>query len=61
MGCGGVDNESPNVWISSPTDGDTVTGVVRINTQVTDNEGVENVEIYINNILAHTTTTSPYF
>lgn len=61
MGCGGVDNEPPHVWISSPGEADTVTGVVIINAQATDNKGVENVEIYINNMLAHTTTASPYF
>lgn len=61
MGCNGVDNEPPTVWISSPGNGDTVSSVVRINIQATDNKDVQSVEIYLNKDRIHTATAPPYF
>lgn len=49
LGVGGSDNQPPNVWFVSPTQGATVAGLVNIQASATDNVGVASVAIYIDN------------
>lgn len=55
-----TDYVSPSVVIDSPSDGSVVMGEVNINVTATDNVGVAKVELYKNNVLFATDTTSPY-
>lgn len=55
-----TDYVSPSVVIDSPSDGSVVMGEVNINVTATDNVGVAKVELYKNNLLFATDTTSPY-
>jgi tetratricopeptide (TPR) repeat protein len=50
----------PTVAITSPTNGQTVSGTVTIQINASDDNGVSKVEIYIDNVLTATLTTSPY-
>lgn len=56
---GPVDNP-PTVSITSPADGATVTGIVTITGDATDDIGVEKVDFYYDSTLIGTDTTSPY-
>jgi|GEM_PF-2592676 len=58
--CSGTDSEAPTVQITSPVNNSLVGGTVVITITASDNEGVEQVELYIDNILAATLTASPY-
>lgn len=60
FGLDNSDNEAPSVSITSPTNGSQVTGNVTISVDATDNVGVDKIEIYIDNVLKKTLTTSPY-
>jgi poly(hydroxyalkanoate) depolymerase family esterase len=59
---GGIeDKEKPTVSISSPSDGDSVSGSVTISANAKDNSGVvTKVEFYIDQTLKGTATSSPY-
>lgn len=59
IGCGG-DTHAPDVQITNPINGSLVSGTVDVNINATDNEGVERIELYINDVLAVTLTSSPY-
>lgn len=50
----------PSVTITSPTDGQTISGTVTIQVDASDDNGVSRVEIYIDNVLIATLTTAPY-
>ena len=50
----------PAVTITSPTNGQTVSGTVTIQINASDDNGVSKVEIYIDNVLTATLTTPPY-
>jgi hypothetical protein len=54
------DTEDPVVSITSPTDGQTVSGLVDVNVNATDNVAVEKVELRIDGDLHATDLTSPY-
>jgi tetratricopeptide (TPR) repeat protein len=50
----------PTVTITSPTNGQTVSGTVTIQINASDDNGISKVEIYIDNVLTATLTTPPY-
>jgi len=54
------DTTPPTVKITSPTNGATVSGTVQIAVSATDNVGVTQVAIYIDNVLEVTDTVAPY-
>ncbi|EAR20977.1 Peptidase S8 and S53, subtilisin, kexin, sedolisin [Nitrococcus mobilis Nb-231] len=54
------DNEAPSVAIASPGAGSTVSGLVDVTANATDNLGVSRVELYAANQLVGTVTTAPY-
>lgn len=55
-----VDNEAPSVNIFSPTGGSTVSGLVEVEVNATDNVGVSEVSLYANGLYVGTDTTAPY-
>ncbi len=55
-----VDSEAPSVNIFSPTGGNTVSGLVEVEVNATDNVGVSEVTLYANGIYVGTDTTAPY-
>jgi len=50
----------PTVTITSPTNGQSVSGTVTIQINASDDIGISKVEIYIDNVLTTTLTTPPY-
>ena len=51
----------PTVTITNPTNGQTVSGIVTIQINASDDNGISKIEIYIDNVLAATlTTAAPY-
>jgi len=56
---GEVDNP-PTVSITSPSPGATVSGTVDVTADASDDNGVDKVEFYIDDVLKSTDTTSPY-
>lgn len=56
----GGDTEDPTVSITSPIEGETVSGAVTVTANASDNIGVERVEFYADGSLKSTDTTSPY-
>ena len=58
--CGGGDSILPTVTITAPTNGSTVSGVVNVTANATDNVGVTKVEFYTDSILKVSDTTTPY-
>ena len=50
----------PNVSITNPHNGDTVSGTVTITADASDDNGVDRVEFYIDGVLKHTDNTAPY-
>ena len=54
------DTTPPTVAITSPTSGSTVSGVVPVSVNATDNVSVAKVEFYVNGTLMATDTASPY-
>lgn len=54
------DINAPTVAITSPTDGSTVSGVVTIRAEATDDHLVTKVEFYANGVLIGTSPTAPY-
>jgi len=55
-----VDTTSPTVSITSPAGNATVSGIVSINANASDNVGVIKVEFYIDDVLKSTDNISPY-
>ncbi|UZN23580.1 S8 family serine peptidase [bacterium 3DAC] len=54
------DTQAPSVSITSPEDGSTLSGNVTVTVSASDNVGVSKVELYVNDDLYATDTTSPY-
>ncbi|MBD0369727.1 MAG: S8 family serine peptidase [Pyrinomonadaceae bacterium] len=54
------DSIAPTTSITSPTNGQTVTGLVTVQASATDNVGVTRVELYQDNALIGTDTSAPY-
>lgn len=50
----------PSVTIQNPADGGTVSGTVTVQVDASDDNGVDRVEIYIDDVLAATLTAAPY-
>ena len=59
-GGGGGDTTPPTASITSLTNGSTISGLITINADATDNVGVTKVELYVDGTLMGTDTTSPY-
>lgn len=72
MSCGGgsdgtepnpsdaADTTPPSVQLTSPTNGQTVLGVITIAATATDDAAIDRVLFYINDALIYTVTTQPY-
>ncbi|WP_341326706.1 S8 family serine peptidase [Methylotuvimicrobium sp. KM2] len=60
MGNVTVDSDAPSVNIFSPTGGNTVSGLVEVEVNATDNVGVSEVSLYANGFYVGTDTTAPY-
>lgn len=60
MGNVTVDSDAPSVNIFSPTGGNTVSGLVEVEVNATDNAGVSEVSLYANGFYVGTDTTAPY-
>jgi hypothetical protein len=54
------DNELPEVTIFNPEDGETITEPIIIQAEATDNEGIDNVEFFIDSLLICTDEELPY-
>ena len=57
---GSSDTLAPSVSISSPSSGSSVTGLVPVDVEATDDFGVAKVELYVDNLLVGTDTTKPF-
>ncbi len=55
-----IDTQPPIVAITNPQNGDVVSGNVKINVSATDNVGVTQVSIYIDNVQVYKGTVAPY-
>ncbi len=55
------DTNPPVVSISSPSEGDTLSGTVGITVNATDDVAVQRVELYLDSQLIATDTTNPYY
>jgi thermitase len=55
-----VDVQAPSVSITSPDEGDIVSGLVPVNISATDNAGVTRVELWVNNTTVAVDTTAPF-
>lgn len=55
-----ADQSDPTVSIQSPSDGETVSSTVSIEVDASDDRAIDQVEIHIDDELAHTFTSSPY-
>lgn len=60
MQTAGGDTQAPTVAISSPGDGQAISGLVPVDVTAGDNIGVARVELYANGTLYATDTTGPY-
>lgn len=54
------DSTPPSVSISSPMDGAAVSGIVGVNVSASDNVGVTEIELYIDDVLFATDVTEPF-
>ena len=59
-GCEELDTSPPDISIASPVDGAVVSDTVTIKTVVADNDGISNVEFYIDGDLLTTVSEEPY-
>ncbi len=59
-GGGSDDTTPPTVTITDPADGATVSGIVTISADASDDVGVSKVEFYVDNTLIGTDTSEPY-
>lgn len=55
-----VDRESPTVTITSPNDGDTVSGTVNVTADANDDGGITKVEFYVDGFLRIIDVSAPY-
>ena len=55
-----VDTTPPTTSITSPANGATVSGTITVTANASDNVGVTRVELYRDNVLIGTDTSSPY-
>lgn len=53
------DSLAPAVSVTEPADNSTVSGVVRVTAQATDNTGVSRIETYVNGVLAGVSNLNP--
>ena len=62
LACEGEDEEPgmPEVAITAPVDGAEVSGMVLITAEATDDEGIVNVDFYVDDSLVATTLIAPY-
>jgi len=60
QGGGSGDTQAPTTAITAPGAGATVSGTVSVTASASDNVGVTSVELYLDNVLQSTDTTSPY-
>ncbi len=60
FGLDNSDTSAPGVSISSPLNGASVSGTVKVTASATDNVGVSKVEFSIDNVLVGTDTASPF-
>jgi subtilisin family serine protease len=54
------DGVSPSITITSPGQGDTVTGTINVEVSVSDNVGVVKSQLYVDNVLVVSSTTAPF-
>ena len=54
------DTIKPVVALTSPANGDTVTGIVTVNATATDNKSVASVQLLVNGVVTATDNVSPY-
>ena len=54
------DTTAPQVVITSPANGQTVTGPVTVAVNATDNTGVARADLYVSGVLVNTSTTAPF-
>lgn len=59
-GDGGDDTTAPSVSITSPSDGETVSGSITVTADASDDTGVAQVDFYLDGSLVASDTTSPY-
>lgn len=59
-GGGGGDTQVPITAITAPAGGSTVAGTTSVTASASDNVGVTSVELYLDNVLQSTDSTSPY-
>ena len=55
-----IDTQPPIVAITNPQNGAAVTGNLKINVSATDNVGVTQVSVYIDNVQVYKGTVAPY-
>ncbi len=55
-----IDNIPPNVSITNPIEGSTVSGTITVDVSATDNDKVSKVELYVDSQLQSQKTNSPY-
>lgn len=55
-----LDIKAPTITIIQPTEGESYFGTLPVELEVTDNQGVEKVEVFLNNNLSYTFTDTPY-
>jgi len=56
----GADTTPPQVSITYPSNGATISSTITVSASATDNQAISKVEFYINNTFKSTDTTSPY-
>ncbi len=54
------DTTPPAVTITAPSEGTTVSGVVQVTSQATDDTAISRVELYVNGALTRTVSAAPY-
>jgi hypothetical protein len=55
-----ADTTIPNVSITNPSEGSTVSGTIPVSVSATDNVAISQVELYVNNVFYSQKTTNPY-
>lgn len=59
-GAAAGDTQAPTTSITAPTNGATVSGIVNVTANASDNVGVTRVEFWLDGVIKSTDTTSPY-
>ena len=55
-----TDTQAPFVVIGSPAAGSTLKGIITVSASASDNVGVKRIDLYANNVIVGSVTTSPY-